>query len=188
MLRKKIQFRQKNLLRKYTRFLIKKVNPVLSGVSESIILNVVRNQSLTKFFSLRKRSFAKPFIVTLLASNVFFNRKKNIALRFKKLKILKVQKVKFGKRTIKNVRKKSKVTKLKSANNTGKSLRKVKQKKIKAFRKFKRQPRKLSPSIKMNISSANLLALLTGQFGLKQTKKHLIAKYERTCNIKTQKE
>lgn len=137
-------------------------------------MTYVRKRTLAQFFSLNTNQFTKSLLNVTLANQFFITRKQKYSFRLKKLKILKITKSKFTKKIAK--------TKINKKPKKFKPINKLKKKTIGIFSQ-KRKNSKLTL-----ISNLNLISILANRFTMKQSKKRLIAKYERTCNIKTQKE
>lgn len=174
VIRQRLQTRQECSGRKYYKFFKKKVEPKVASISNSKLLTYVRKRTLAQFFSLNTNQFTKSLLNVTLANQFFITRKQKYSFRLKKLKILKITKSKFTKKIAK--------TKINKKPKKFKPINKLKKKTIGIFSQ-KRKNSKLTL-----ISNLNLISILANRFTMKQSKKRLIAKYERTCNIKTQKE
>lgn len=164
---KKLQAKKTRLFKKYKRFYKKKLKSQLVTAPKKQLLCALRNPTLSQIFTSTKKQLTKNSLLSSFTSISFFNKRTKHLVGIKKLRLLKVTKHK----------------------------RKIKSRKLLIQRKKKSLPILKSKTIKTLgcrqrriISSLNALSLLTPNVALKQTKKKLIAKYNRTCNIKTQKE
>jgi len=170
-LRRKVQTKKKKLFRNYKRFCTKKISPYNHLLSTAQLVTALKYKNLAKIFEINHKFWSRSQLFSNFSSILFFNKKAGHALKMKKNRILNIHK---GHSRTKSW--KIKLTRLKKIN---------RQAQTKRFKVGVQQENyKKIPSL----SSLNLLHLLTGTPLTKQSKKKLIAKYARTCELKTQKE